>query len=137
MYCFALIDDLGNINTCFVDNGDDKPDFAAKIEAGEFPFKLNREIPDGWYYAIVDQDDLINALADKKVKRFSNNKDDIASDIKKIKEPTWDACRIREEIRVFPTEIRNKNEAHKCRIEVREKRGKVNEISGEIEEGGN
>jgi hypothetical protein len=138
MFCFAVINkDTGDIEHCFVDNGDGDIDFQAMIEKGEYPIRVEPELPSHLDYAVIAQDALADALADEKVARFTNDRAMIANELREARRPTWDAARIREEIRVFAAEKRdNGGELHPCRIEVRVSRGRMDLKTGAIQEGG-
>lgn len=139
MFCFAIINsDTGDIEHCFVDNGANSQPLYNMIDGGELPIKIS-PMPDNFFCTILTEEELESAFADPMVDRFSNDISVIRSGIRKTWKSEWDAVRIREEIKVFrdiqKDQLRGvaKNpEIKNSRIEVRNRRAKINEVRGTI-----
>lgn len=132
MFCFVIADRYtGEIVHCFMDNGEDvgfRERMTDMISKGEPPIVM-LNMPENLFYAVLDEDDLVDALSSETVTRFSNTKKDIATEMHKATDSLFDAVRVREEVRAFPGPEIAKG-ISRCVVQARAFRCKINEVTG-------
>ncbi len=132
MFCFVIADRYtGEITHCFMDNGTDvefKERMTDMIRKGEPPIVMPN-MPENLFYAVLEEDDLVDALSSETVTRFSNAREDLMTELHKTRDSIFDAARVREEVKVKPG-LEIAKGISRCVVQARPFRCRINEVTG-------
>lgn len=144
MFCFGVVNERGQLEHCAFGGGTyEGNNERIEIDNGIMPV-MPEVMPEGWYYTIIEEEDLITALSDPAIARYSSDREVIRQMLRDNDGRYFDAWKIREDIVLEKDPIRtirgvdkNKSNPHKDRlfaskVKARKIKAKVNEISGEI-----